>query len=128
MRSRPAWAKVTIHLNLLDIDAATAAATEALATSPLPEGSTFMYGSVTSSPDIPPRWCYLNPQRGIAVVNQDVWDNHCGSSTMDEFCERIRFMTAPAFVRYDPESWVLLDQLTAAENGLEPAWWPRSST
>jgi hypothetical protein len=123
-RSRPAWAQVTIHLNLLDIPAATAAATSAMRTARLPGGSPFMYGQVTGSIDIPPRWCYMNPARKIAVINEDVWETHQGHPTLGEFCERIRFLTDPVFVRYDPESWVLLDQLNSAENGRDPAYWP----
>lgn len=123
-RSRPAWARVTIHLNLWDVPAATAAATAALEAAPLHRGSTFRHGLLTGSADIPVGWCYLNPVERIAVVNQEVWENHIGQYAIHAFCKQIIHFSAPTFVRYDVESWILHDQLNLANLGIDASWWP----
>lgn len=111
---RPLWTQVRIHLNLWDVPAATETACQAISAEPPRQHSRYRGASITSCPQIPPGWCFLHRPSGTAVLNEAVLLAHA-SIHVSRFCVQALGHGPSTFVRYDVDSWALLDELDALE-------------
>lgn len=100
------WARVAILLNLRDVEAATAAAHEALAATLWPDaGIRVGNPTIHGHPDLPIGWCFLDPATQTAVVSAEVLDEFGLSGSLFGFVRAIRLLESPGFRRFDVEAW-----------------------
>ncbi len=113
-KTRAAWARVQILLNLGRMDEALAGAVSALAITRFKAPPVGGGPQIFPIPHIPAGWCLFTGDPMFAVINTDVADEFALSLCMREFAQGIHDSGArgPLLRRYDIESWRLLDELS----------------
>lgn len=121
------WSRVRELLSAGDMHGATEAATVAVKALPMRNNVKKHRVRVVGHPGIVEGWCLFLPhdRHPLAVLSHDVFDLHCTSRQMIQFCEQAARSDRLQFVRYDLSSWQLWDDLEMAQAGFDPSfWWP----
>lgn len=115
----PEWARVRIHLNLGEMDAASVLAEQLTAATPWRRSRQVVCGRTVIHPlaDMPVGWCWLDAERCQAIMNEQVVRTFAMANSMFSFVEVAVRMEASAFRRYDVRNWAQLERLDDAAAG-----------